>query len=510
MKSKSITKKRASSRKDCPREDIPTRGNSPDWYTREELPYKGENFNALTSLSPQPGVMFEEGVSTNAAVMHYTIIHPPVDRLNSFYKKAADFYAEIREKNSGAANYNVMYLAAYMYNVGVLHALAHAAARALKAVRSVMPSSADSPYILSYLVGCKNYEYAASQLAVFSNRYTLLAKDIENLPLPHVTAFDRSRFLYSSIFSDTRTTKPSLVAFIPLKVIEMVPGATATDEVTFETRHIGYTAATGSSILDAILTLMEAMLERITTNSIYTIIRGDIRNAFGNTAYWEGLVQLPATPLSLIPEDVEVMSQLENLSLIPRDDDASLEVTYHNLDGKYVLDCEIDGINDSPSLSRLWCDNNLVNYHGDRITDGELLAITRMMYVGEKVNRLTKTDARITASSGNTVYHSGLITAVSSTSGTETSLAAELMKAQTSTVQSTMKEAFENLTFAASNIAHFPMLLWSTNHRGYMWNTDNYAIVSNVNLHNMTVIANRSLWDIHLPRGSEGRLQRKA
>lgn len=510
MTRKSITNKQdPSCNKDCPREDIPTRGNSPDWYTREKLPYKGENFNALTSLSPQPGVMFEEGVSTNAAVVHYTVIHPPIDRLNSFYKKAADFYAEIREKNSGAANYNVMYLAAYMYNVGVLHALAHVAARALKAVRSVMPSSADSPYILSYLTGCRDYEYTASQLAVFSNRYTILAKDIENLPLPHVTAFDRSRFLYSSIFSDSRTAKPSIIAFVPSHVIEMIPGDSASDAFTFETRSLVLSAG-GNNILDLVLDLMEDMLERITTNTIYTIIRGDIRNAFGKAAYWDGLVGLPATRLNLIPEDKEVMSQLENMSLIPRDSDSLLEVIYHVVDGQYVLDCEIDGINDSPSLSRLWCDNNLVNYHGDRITDGELLAITRMMYVGEKVNRATKTDARITASSGNTVYYSLLITSVSKNDGTRIQLSAELMKAQTSTVQSTMKSAFETLTFCASNIAHFPMLVWSSGPRNYMWNTDNYAIVSNVNLQNMAIIANRSLWDVHLPRGSEGRLQRKA
>lgn len=97
-------------------------GNNPGWYTREGLTgMVGANFAALSSVNNI--TVGNNKLRTNVGIQFRTLIGCPADINHSFMKMMNQMYAEIREKNAGAANYTPRILGAYVHDLMTLRAL---------------------------------------------------------------------------------------------------------------------------------------------------------------------------------------------------------------------------------------------------------------------------------------------------------------------------------------------------------------------------------------------------
>lgn len=455
-------------------------GNDPSWYTREGLNgMVGANFAALSTVNPID--IGNSKVRTNTGISFDTLVGCPSDKNGSFMKMMTLMYAEIREKNSGAANYNPKILGSYVHDIMTLRALYIHACRNIAAVRASQPGNGDSPYYLAGVVSQYSYRDIADNLANYSNALKLIGKDMSVLPIPKLAMFDREEFLYGRVFADSKTNKASFMAFVPSSYIRRI-NISGNDYV--------YTVVQKQlpTSMNALITEMQDMLMNITTNPVISILRGDLIKAFGYSGVdMSQYVDRPVT----IEYNRTVLSQIENMNILFND--LIIEEDTGKTGNLYLkMDTSLLEIPQRAS-DTAW----MINFHDGMTPDsGTLLAITRNMVYSDVDGAHT---------SGDPVLYVRYITAVNSAAQTVTY--GDLMDA-INNIQSTTQTEAENGLREVANIASivdgFPWVWTGTgaerNAGSYIWDVDQWAIINTTQLEQMNEQCIRSLFYYRAPR----------
>lgn len=469
-------------KKDCgcatPKREV---HNHPSWYTREVVPQIGANWNVLSSIEADSNAFGASygTVRINAAGYYTCVIAPPIDEYNSFASKVAEFYALLRRSNSGASNYTPEQLMAYILNVYSMRAIAHTAVRGLRATRATGPLFKDSPEIFSATVG-HMYSLESAAYADNFNDLALLLKDMESLPIVDMAIFDRAELMFSTIFQDSETTRPALFSIVP------------TQAYSYEATSSGLVATEiylrGLVTIANLISKAKALYTQITSDSIATIIRGDIIKAFGSNAFKTNLVSSLNEPIQ-ISYNADLLSQIENAAMIGPVK-AGSTLTY--------------GMSVTPKLeltlttaNSVWGvfgkDVRPINFHGSSAPDtGTLLAITRLDARGT----ISDTAVTVTGTSGIVFCDFEFILDKEGTSMWD--IGGSLNNSH-STTQSTAVAAYKQLAWITSVVDHMPAIVWGTRETkgmSFLFGVDNFAIMEDSYLMQLTIFANRSLGSI--------------
>lgn len=475
----------------CTKEDV---HNDASWYTRDVVPMIGANFARLSSIDTDTVVITGKETRINAAGYYSVALTPPLDSSNSGFRKAAELYAEIREANSGAANYTPQDLYAYAMNVITLRSLCIHAAKVMQAARASGPLYKESPYIFTAVCGIKSNFSLVSGYASTYNRLSLVFKDIEALPIPPLAIMDRNEFLLGNMFQDSETTRPALFTFVPDQYITLAVNGT-----TFDTTINTLASADITSIFTAI----NQLYWNITTNQVNAIIRGDMIKAFGTAAMRRDLVARLGMPLP-IGYSKDVADQIMNATVIGNG----------NIDNAYILSGEAY-VSSAYNATQSWGNIELgaattrrpINFHGvEAPRDGNLLAITRLLLQAD----VDGSTVYIRSGSGVVLLDFKYITDVTTTSLTVASVGS-LLDATHSTVQSTATDAYQKLGWLYSVIEGLPLIVWKNggpDGASFMFNIDNFASITGDEVDELNLLANRSLMAAHLPRTDSGRIDR--
>lgn len=469
---------RPSSKATCP---LKATTNNPDWYTQDGAPMVGANFGKLLQLNP------DEGVSTSILGYYDACPVIPYDKEKSFFTKMVDLYQDIREKNSGAANYDPMEMAAYftLYRMAAIDFIM--ASKDLLSVRANNTAHADAPRAVSAACNVTDYKQIVAGFADFYNRLTLLGKRLSALPMIPAKLFLLDQFRYGTLFFDAKSAKSAMFSFWA-----RLTDVTLTRDDSNHVTEIKCTYQTGSPSMTDRLDHLEGLLNQIYAENRMAILRGDLRNAFGNGAMKEWVVP---EQLAVNAEDPEVMSQTENANML------LAGVSFSKMDdtGAATTSFTTSKVTTARDLQR---DRYLINWHKEvEPSTGELIAITRLMATKD-------------ACDGTIVREFVLITNMTNSALTRESLIDDLDKAQNSQLQSTAISAAAHIAFIASAIDHFPQVYLdkfsdTPEVRNSVWDIDNIAEIYSEQVNTMTSRAIRSLCDAHAPRGPEGRRESK-
>lgn len=459
-------------------------GNDPSWYTREGLGGMiGANFNALSTVNDM--AIGSTKIKPNYGVRYRTLIGCPSDVNGSFMKMMALMYAEIREKNSGAANYNPRILGAYVHDLMTLRAMYVYACRALAATRSSQPGNADSPYYLTGVATIYPYSDLSGNMANYANALRLIGKDMSVLPIPQITMFQREEFLYGRIFADSNNAKASMMAFVPSSYIQRV---SVKEDGSFD---YGVVQADMPSDFGGLITLMQNMLINLSSDPVITILRGDLIKAYGYVGM--DMSTYVDRPLQ-VEYNRSVLSQIENMNILFTTVTVSEQKIFTLNSGNLLIAAGAGPAVPQRAVDTEW----LINFHDGMSPDnGTLLSITRnMAYVDSESKVWT---------SGDLVLNVDVINKVDPITG-----AIQFMVLGTtigninSTTQTTAENALRTLANIASVVDGFPWI-WtgSGDERGsdaYIWDIDMWAALTRSQLEQMNEQSIRSLFYYRAPR----------
>lgn len=463
-------------------------GNNPAWYTREGLTgMVGANFAALTSVNDI--AVGDNSLRTNTGIRFRTLIGCPSDTNGSFMKMMNQMYAEIREKNSGAANYTPRILGAYIHDVMTLRALYISACRTLAAVRSSQPGSADSPYYLTAVTTRYGYKPIASEIANFSNALRLIGKDMSVLPVPTIAMFDREEFLYGRVFADSQNGKAAMMAFVPQTFVTRV---NVKEDGSYDYGVVQHNIDTDLLNFSDLIAYMQTMLLNISANSTIAILRGDLIKAYGYIGV--DMSQYVDKPLT-VEYNRTVLSQIENMNILH----TTVTVTEESVFGTLYSGNFVVTAGNSPAIPQR-CDDTewMINFHDGMAPDsGTLLSITRnMAYTDSK---------KLVHSSGDPILGVEMILSVNSlTESVNYDTLVNWISNINSTTQSTAEEALRKIANMSAIVDGFPWVWTGSGEErkdfAYIWDVDMWAIITRNQLEQMNEQCIRSLFYYRAPR----------
>jgi len=510
-RSKGTPRKRANSNG----KKFPAKGftNDASWYTTEGVPVVGANFAALQTIDPE----LWTGLRTEN-ISHFEVtITPPCDENNSFWQKVTEFYTEIRESNAGAANYAPGVLADYELNLITAYAIFYDLARKIHAVAESDPNAELSAAIKAVAAGVYSYRDMANNFADRYNELMLRAKELEVFPIIPIAALKRLEYYFGNIFKDSDNGKPAYFTFHAGRVFWMsdIDYNKSTDGVTHTiiTKGFGHNsdADTWKGEMDELVSIIDSMID----NPVITIMRGDIRRAFGASCMNTGvLTSYVSSPLGEARLDAELMSKMENANILTRTLTAASDdfhIDFDANDGTTAVTLPMDGTVDHKLNARANKDQVLINWHKQGApSDAELCAITRMMTSADLLNSaLSHTVWDIKSTDGLVLTDIYFVASATMSKVTYSGFGDDLSKAQGGDVKS-----MRRLMFYMSTLDHAPQWFTTKSNenvegREYMWDIDNFAVLSRSNLHTITSRVIRSLFNVHVPRGEHGRIERQ-
>lgn len=473
-------------------------------YTSDGVPMIGCNFASLQELSKNKLL----NLRMDAMIHYETLFSVPVDDGDSFYQKVSELYTEIREANTGASNYDPVVLMAYIANVLQLRAIFTELTKMMQATRAVAPGAKQSALIIGAACGVYNHNSFAATWADKYNELAILGKEIETLPIPPLPVMERITEVFGNLYTDSNSAKPSYIAFHMIGAfLYKLSGSVAAGFSITPDFNIRDTANPWTSLTN----IARAILTHIYDSGLpYTILRGDLRRAFGAQAMRYDLVNKLAAPLHVVPDSAGVMSQLENAALFPtKFTGFDANTIKHSLaaNGVSTLRIKVANYVDVKGVSKMEQSAQLINWHGVREpTPADLCQITRFMYIGNHVNELEASYYDITSTDGFTIAAVRAIESVTESSFTYVTLNNIMSLAQTGD-----GDALRTMMFYASVVEHFPFFYTvedtSELDSGYeyVWNLDNFAIISDTDLATINTRVVRSLYNVHLPRGEADR-----
>lgn len=461
-------------------------GNNPGWYTKEGLQNMvGANFAALASVNDMQ--IGDYALRTNTGIQFRTLIGCPSDANGSFMKMMNQMYAEIREKNAGAANYSPRILGAYVHELMTLRSLYIYACRALAATRSSQTGNGDSPYYLAGVATPFTYSDMSSNLANYANALRLIGKDMSALPIPAVSMFEREEFLYSRIFADSKTSKATMMAFVPKVYVTRIN----IDEGG--TYSYGIVQNNMPATFATLITVMQAMLAKISSNPTIAILRGDLIKAYGYSGVdMSAKVDAPLT----VEYNPTVLSQIENMN--PLFADVTVTEQYDDFTTIYDGNFVVTPSNPTAIAQRAYDKAWMINFHDGMVPDGgTLLSITRNMAMVDT--------SGVVRSSGDVVLDMVMLTGVdASTQTVNTYLVASLIDQIQSTTQVTAENALRQIGNLTAIVDGFPWIWTGTGNErtkyAYIWDVDQWAVVNNTQLEQMHEQCIRSLFYYRAPR----------
>lgn len=462
-------------------------GNNPSWYTREGLNgMVGANFSALATVNDM--TLGSTKIKTNTGIQFHTLVGCPSDDHGSFMKMMTQMYAEIREKNAGAANYNPRILGAYVHDLMTLRALFVFACRAVAAARSSQTGNADSPYYLTGVACQFKHGLLANNLANTTNSLRLIGKDLSAFPVPNISMFAREEFLYGRIFADSKTNKASMMAFVPVQWITRVNvGSNGVYDY-------GVTKYSMPASIDTLIERMRKMLRDMSGDPVISILRGDLIKAFGYSGV--DLSDYVDRPLT-IEYNETVLAQIENMNVTYYPVNISERST---IPGEVIVEPNITTAIGIPQR----CDDTewMINFHSGLIPDnGTLLSITRNMAY------LTQMDESVDAyvNSGDIVEDIVYITGIDPVNqSVKYSALSTAIRDVNSTTQSTAEAALRTIAHIASIVDGFPWVWTGSGSErtpnAFIWDVDQWATVTKLQLSQMHEQCIRSLFYCRAPR----------
>lgn len=461
-------------------------GNNPGWYTKEGLQNMvGANFAALASVNDMQ--IGSNKLRTNTGIQFRTLIGCPSDANGSFMKMMNQMYAEIREKNAGAANYTPRILSAYVHELMTLRALYAYACRALAATRSSQAGNGDSPYYLAGVATPYDYSEMSQNLANFANALRLIGKDMSTLPIPAISMFEREQFLYGRIFADSKTSKAAMMAFVPKVYVTRI---NISEGGSFDYGVVQHNMPNSFSNL---IKEMQAILAKLCSNPTIAILRGDLIKAYGYSgADMSSMVDAPLT----VEYNATVLSQIENMN--PLFADITVTEQYDDFTSIYDGNFVITPTNPTSIAQRAYDTSWMINFHDGMVPDGgTLLSITRNMAMVDT--------SGVVRSSGDVVIDMTMITGVNASDQTVTSLVlTSVLNSIQSTTQTTAENALRQIANLASIVDGFPWIWTGTGDErtkyAYIWDVDQWAVINDTQLEQMHEQCIRSLFYYRAPR----------
>lgn len=253
--------------------------NHPEWYGRyPEL--------VSTNLTWGNRKQYEKfQVATGAQILITQTVPLKNQQVTQSYKDAIRaIFAKLRGSNSGAYNFSDEDVAAYLEAVRGIRMAHNACVRDIKLVNNVDPYISQTPDVMLQLAG-----YNATQVkdikenrVLYINELNQIAEQLKvTAPLPpEMSVFDRSDFVSSAVFTDSKGPKSSVYIYL----IDRVIGAAGSGDVD----HYAFAGSSMSSKISLIRDLMDYLHQQsslLGTTNVSDKIAGDIIRAYGERAF---------------------------------------------------------------------------------------------------------------------------------------------------------------------------------------------------------------------------------
>lgn len=243
---------------------------------------------------------------------------------------ARKLYGWIRQANSGARNYEYPDLMLY---ITAMDSIYYMYWNALRAYGTIMLYNQQNRYVPEALALAMGFDPEDIRANYAQLRYGLLklATQINNLVVPDtMDIFKRHRWLFSNLYADGTSPKAQIYMYRPEGYYTFELNATTKagqlkwNKLTYATEttpNTGYT-------VDQYLSIMYSMIQPVLSNydEDFATMAGDIMKAYDASQ----LITLPgfAEDYTVIPVyDEEVLSQIQNATLLGRPTAESLDIT---------------------------------------------------------------------------------------------------------------------------------------------------------------------------------------
>lgn len=223
---------------------------------------------------------------------------------------ARNLYSWIRHDNSGAKNYEATDLIMYVLAMDNAYAMYAYLCRAYVYMTTINPENRYYPKQIVEAMGF-DYENLHGNLAQLEYIIEQYRVKLQKCSMPsHLPLFERHRWLFSSVYTDSSTSKAQTYFFRPTGFHYWVEGeGTTLGELRYQTRAGISDKWTLANIQSVINTIMTPILG----SDDFNTIAGDIRKSFAGDVY---IVEPMSAFIKPPTYDAEVLSQIENLSFV--------------------------------------------------------------------------------------------------------------------------------------------------------------------------------------------------
>lgn len=377
------------------------KANDPMWYAQNpsllrdaaSFPYGWPVGNRLTldagaiiDAGSIPGVM---AFYVSPAIGQATTENSPVNMA------MRNVYAYVRHANSGHTNYDAPDLMLYLLAMDSVYSYHSFLKRVYGLARAYTPINRYYPKAVLTAMGV-DYEDVMSHLAQLRYGINALQAKFSAMRIPNSMSYmARHMWMYTNIYQDGDTDKCQTYFYTPHAFFQFAydeDGAGKLHYLPFMTGNSGSNLKTVDDLID----FGNSLINPILASEDMGIMSGDILKAFGDG----NLVTL--TPVDtnylVLPEyNTEVLSQMENLSMIGYPTSESADITQAGVDPttglqhafltnnpKFQHPATVGGANPSfrdEAFSDLWIPNTMrriINFHKDAVEAADTMVATRL------------------------------------------------------------------------------------------------------------------------------------
>lgn len=354
--------------------------NDASWYAENEFllkdaaslafsnalgtPYNLEGKSNLSTKIWTPGVM---SITVAPAVGISKGAESPVN------VAARNIYSYVRHANSGHSNYDSPDLMLYLLAMDQVYSFYAWCVRAYGVLRVYNQKNRYMAKVLISAMGF-NYDDILANLADFRYFINSYAVKAGSLCVPNTMSyFTRHAWMYTNVYQDSPSAKSQLYVFAPYDFLhyEPVSSGTGGSLVVTEASGISYAGLTNMSFSD-VRTLGNALIGPVITSEDMNIMSGDILKAFGDG----GVLKVNSVPEDYVVLPVyneEVLSQIENITIVGNPDDATEFNILQDTKGSILFNPRF-----ATSTEALLMDK-LFNMHKDDVQPADVMVASRLV-----------------------------------------------------------------------------------------------------------------------------------
>lgn len=389
------------------------KANDPMWYAQNpsllrdaaSFPY---GWPVGNRLQLDAGANIDAGSIPGVMAFYVSPSFGKADSENDPINMAArNIYAYVRHANSGHTNYDAPDLMLYLLAMDSVYSYHSFLKRVYGLARAYTPINRYYPKALLHAMGI-DYDDVMANLAQLRYGINVLQAKFNSMRIPNSMSYmARHMWMYTNIYQDGDTDKCQTYFYTPHSFYTYGYDEDGSGMLKYTEFMKGFTAGNLYTVQD-LLDFGNALINPILSSEDMGIMSGDILKAFGAG----NLVSLTPvdTDYMVLPEyNTEVLSQMENVSMIGYAVAGSADVTQQGVDpttqlphawltykpifahpamtrGRNPSFSPVPAQNRDKVLKQLWYPNTarrIINFHKDDVQAADTMVATRLANILE-------------------------------------------------------------------------------------------------------------------------------